>query len=119
MDSLQKTKNETERGRERDLWHYLANAKEKLRLQNKLIIVIIILMIKIITDWGLLFVSDNLKAVDAAISSRQWQKAGQILQVVKKQPEVCGYYKKLAQHYANVGEYEVQSIKKSIKRYSD
>lgn len=51
--------------------------------------------------------SDNLKAVDAAIHSRQWQKAAQILEVIEKRPEVNHYYKLLAQHYGNIGEYDV------------
>ena len=48
-----------------------------------------------------------MKAVDAAILSRQWNKAVQILEVVKDDPSCKKYYKKIAQHYANVGEYEV------------
>ena len=48
-----------------------------------------------------------MKAVEAAISSRQWNKAIQILEVVQD-PAVAGkYYKKIAQHYANMGDYEV------------
>lgn len=50
---------------------------------------------------------DNLKAVDAAIHSRQWQKAGQILDVIPNGPEVKKYYKKLGQHYSNIGELEL------------
>jgi len=50
----------------------------------------------------------TLKAVDAAVSSRQWLKAVQILEVLPMRPEVQKYYKKIAQHHANMGEYEVQ-----------
>jgi len=50
----------------------------------------------------------TLKAVDAAVSSRQWLKAVQILEVLPMKPEVQKYYKKIAQHHANMGEYEVQ-----------
>jgi len=48
-----------------------------------------------------------MKAVDAAINSRQWVKATQILQVIPDGPEVKQYYKKIAQHHANIGDYEV------------
>ena len=48
-----------------------------------------------------------MKAVEAAIQSRQWSKAVQILEVVRDNPAVGKYYKKIAQHYANMGEYEV------------
>jgi len=49
----------------------------------------------------------TLKAVDAAVNSRQWLKAVQILEVLPMRPEVQMYYKKIAQHHANMGEYEV------------
>ena len=52
----------------------------------------------------------TLKAVDAAVNSRQWLKAVQILEVLPMRPEVQRYYKKIAQHHANMGEYEVQLI---------
>jgi len=50
----------------------------------------------------------TLKAADAAVSSRQWLKAIQILEVLPMRPEVQTYYKKIAQHHANIGEYEVE-----------
>jgi len=50
----------------------------------------------------------TLKAVDAAVSSRQWLKAVQILEVLPMRPDVQKYYKKIAQHHANMGEYEVR-----------
>ncbi len=53
--------------------------------------------------------SATLKAVDAAVQSRQWDKAAQILEVIKDNPAVNNYYQKIAQHYANVGEHEVSS----------
>ena len=51
-----------------------------------------------------------MKAVEAAIQSRQWNKAIQILQVIQD-PQVSGrYYKRIAVHYASIAEYEVRSI---------
>jgi intraflagellar transport protein 172 len=50
-----------------------------------------------------------MKAVEAAIQSRQWTKATQILEVVGQSPQVSKYYKKIAQHYANMGDYEVSA----------
>ena len=52
----------------------------------------------------------TLKAVDAAVSSRQWLKAVQILEVLPMKPEVQMYYKKIAQHHAHMGEYEVYRL---------
>ena len=52
--------------------------------------------------------SATIKAVDAAVNSRQWLKAVQILEVLPNRPEVQKYYKKIAQHHAIVGEYEVR-----------
>jgi len=49
----------------------------------------------------------TLKAADAAVNSRQWLKAVQILEVLPMKPEVQMYYKKIAHHHANMGEYEV------------
>ena len=56
----------------------------------------------------MLLFSATLKAVDAAVNSRQWLKAVQILEVLPVRPEVQMYYKKIAQHHANMGEYEVK-----------
>ena len=50
--------------------------------------------------------SATVKAADAAISARQWTKAVQILQVIRDNPKSEVYYKKIADHYANIGEYE-------------
>ena len=50
-----------------------------------------------------------MKAVEAAVNSRQWNKAVQILEVVEDRATCAKYYRKIAQHYANVGEYEVRS----------
>lgn len=47
-----------------------------------------------------------MKAVEAAINSRQWSKAVQILEL-QDSAMSAGYYKKIADHYASVGEYEV------------
>ncbi|ESP05446.1 hypothetical protein LOTGIDRAFT_228027 [Lottia gigantea] len=47
----------------------------------------------------------NMKAVEAAITSRQWAKAVQILEI-QDSAMSARYYKKIADHYASVGEYE-------------
>jgi len=52
----------------------------------------------------------TLKAVDAAVNSRQWLKAVQILEVLPMRPDVQTYYRKIAQHHANMGEYEVYNF---------
>ena len=44
--------------------------------------------------------------MDAAIASRQWTKAVQILEVIRDNPKSEVYFKKIAEHYANIGEYE-------------
>ena len=49
----------------------------------------------------------TVKAVDAAINSRQWLKAVQILEVIPNKPEAKQYYHKIAQHHANIGDYAV------------
>jgi len=47
------------------------------------------------------------KAVEAAINSRQWAKAVQILELQDSSLS-AKYYKKIADHYASIGEYEVR-----------
>ncbi|KAK3091661.1 hypothetical protein FSP39_021624, partial [Pinctada imbricata] len=47
----------------------------------------------------------NMKAVEAAINSRQWMKAVQILEI-QDSADCSKYYKKIADHYAAIGEYE-------------
>ncbi|XP_022255684.1 intraflagellar transport protein 172 homolog [Limulus polyphemus] len=49
----------------------------------------------------------TVKALDAAVSARQWKKAVQIIEVIDDPSAVAGYYHKLAQHFASTGEYEV------------
>ena len=50
----------------------------------------------------------TLKALDAAISARQWKKAVQIIQVVEDDSgELNKYYFKLGQHYASLREYKM------------
>lgn len=44
------------------------------------------------------------------MNSRQWNKAVQILQVVEDRATCAKYYRKIAQHYANVGEYEASRL---------
>jgi intraflagellar transport protein 172 len=46
-----------------------------------------------------------MKAVEAAIASRQWNKAIQILEVVGDGPSTAPYYERIAEHYSNIGEY--------------
>ena len=46
------------------------------------------------------------KAVEAAIGSRQWTKAVQILELQDSDMAVR-YYKSIRDHYSSVGEYEV------------
>ena len=48
-----------------------------------------------------------MKAVEAALASRQWNKAIQILQVVGDGPTTAPYYARIAEHYANIGEYDL------------
>ncbi|XP_012943117.1 intraflagellar transport protein 172 homolog isoform X1 [Aplysia californica] len=45
------------------------------------------------------------KAVEAAISSRQWAKAVQILEI-QDSSMAAKYYKKIGDHYGSIGEYE-------------
>ena len=47
------------------------------------------------------------KAVETAINSRQWAKAVQILEL-QDSALASRYYKKIADHYASIGEYEVK-----------
>ena len=56
------------------------------------------------------------KAVETAINSRQWAKAVQILEL-QDSALASRYYKKIADHYASIGEYEVKkkvSLQKCI-----
>ncbi|XP_071116630.1 intraflagellar transport protein 172 homolog isoform X1 [Haliotis cracherodii] len=77
-------------------------------------------VVKLEEDWGDYLVTQKqldpainhfieagatLKAVDAAIASRQWAKAVQILEM-QDSSMASRYYKKIADHYASVGEYE-------------
>ena len=49
------------------------------------------------------------KAVETAINSRQWAKAVQILEL-QDSALASRYYKKIADHYASIGEYEVRYL---------
>lgn len=46
-----------------------------------------------------------LKAVDCAVNSRQWTKAVHILESMNNTKEVHVFYRKIAVHYASVGEH--------------
>ncbi len=49
-----------------------------------------------------------MKALDAAISARQWKKAVQIIQVIDDDTgELNKYYLKIGQHYESVREYHM------------
>ena len=54
-----------------------------------------------------------LKAVEAAISARQWSKAVLILEDVQESTRdpasTAKYFRRIAGHYASVGEFEVSS----------
>ena len=50
--------------------------------------------------------SQSLKAVDAAINSRQWKKAVDIL-ATQDSGSVSIYYKKIADHFSAIQEFEV------------
>ena len=56
--------------------------------------------------------SATLKAVESAISSRQWNKAVQILEMQDSSIS-SKYYEQIADHYASVGEYEVRNLEGS------
>lgn len=47
-----------------------------------------------------------MRAVDAAINSRQWNKAVQILSVAGDSDGALRYYVKIAKHFASAGELE-------------
>ena len=49
----------------------------------------------------------TLKAVDAAMNSRQWNKAVQILDVVTETGVAKKYYQKIAEHYVSISEFKV------------
>ncbi|XP_067120573.1 intraflagellar transport protein 172 homolog [Centruroides vittatus] len=49
----------------------------------------------------------TVKALDAAVSARQWKKAVQIIEVIDDPGTVTKYYQKLGQHYSSAGEYEL------------
>lgn len=53
--------------------------------------------------------SESLKAVDAAIYSRQWRKAVEILATQDSSSSLI-YYKKIADHFASSGEYDVANL---------
>ncbi|KRT79958.1 Anaphase-promoting complex subunit 3 protein, partial [Oryctes borbonicus] len=47
------------------------------------------------------------KALDAAVSARQWKKAVHIIQVIDDSDSVRNFYKILGNHYASVKEYNI------------
>ena len=48
----------------------------------------------------------SVKAIEAAIQARQWNKAAQIVEL-QEESVAIKYYKILAQHYAQVGDYQI------------
>ena len=61
----------------------------------------------------------TMKAVEAAIQSRQWNKAIQILQVVGDGPKVEKYFAKIAAHYSNIGKDIVAVIRIVCYKYTN
>ena len=60
----------------------------------------------------------NMKAVEAAIDSRQWSKAVQILEL-QDSSSSSKYYKRIADHYASIGDYDVRyKSRKSLENSS-
>jgi intraflagellar transport protein 172 len=53
---------------------------------------------------------NSLKALDAAIRARQWNKAVQIVDVVDNSDLAKEYYGKIAEHYASVREFDVSML---------
>ncbi|XP_022904124.2 intraflagellar transport protein 172 homolog [Onthophagus taurus] len=49
----------------------------------------------------------TMKALDSAITARQWKKAVHIIQVIDDIDSVKEYYKTLGQHYASIKEYNI------------
>ena len=49
----------------------------------------------------------TIKAVDAAVNSRQWEKAFKIMEVVTDKTAMAKYNVRMAQHFASNGDFEV------------
>lgn len=58
-----------------------------------------------------------MKAVEAAIDSRQWAKAVQILEL-QDSSSSSKYYKRIADHYASIGDYDVRYKYRKSLTYS-
>lgn len=69
----------------------------------------------------------TMRAVDAAINSRQWTKAVQILSVAGDSEGSVRYYVKIAKHFASINEFEraeqffvgAGATEEAIKMYND
>lgn len=48
-----------------------------------------------------------MKAVDAAVNSRQWEKAVKIMEVISDPTVLAKYNVRIAQHYVSIGDLEV------------
>lgn len=59
------------------------------------------------------FSRESLKAVDAAINSRQWKKAVDIL-ATQDASLTISYYKKIADHFSGIQEFDVIKIPSNI-----
>lgn len=55
-----------------------------------------------------------MKALEAAVKARQWNKAVQIVEVLENPEMAKQYYGKIAEHYASVGEYDVRYYKPDL-----
>ena len=49
---------------------------------------------------------NTLKALEAAVKARQWNKAVQIVEVVENPDMAKDYYGKIAEHYSSIQEYD-------------
>ena len=73
------------------------------------------------------FLRATMRAVDAAINSRQWNKAVQILSVAGESEGATRYYVKIAKHFASINELEraeqffvgAGATEEAIKMYND
>jgi intraflagellar transport protein 172 len=61
------------------------------------------------------FLRASIKAVEAAINSRQWAKAVQILET-QDSAVAAKYYKNIGDHYSSIGEYEVGHTCRELRR---
>uniref|UniRef100_A0A1B6D0F4 Intraflagellar transport protein 172 homolog n=1 Tax=Clastoptera arizonana TaxID=38151 RepID=A0A1B6D0F4_9HEMI len=69
----------------------------------------------------------TVKALDAAVASRQWKKAVQIIQVIDDSSQVIKYYIQIGRHFASLKDYQLAErmfleallYKEAIQMYND